>query len=650
MPYPVSANDFFWSRGLRHVVLLSALSGIFAGIVLAGVATANAWDPREGFPDLDQIGQRMDALAAKSDYCRLEYLAKTRGHRPLALIKLGTGRVDQKPTVLLVAGADAEQFSSAAIALSLTEQVISDAESGGPWKENLDRYTLCLLPVASPDAYAKAWAAPRWETSRNSRPWDEDGDGRIDEDGPDDLDGDGQIVMMRIADAEGDWVEHPHDHRVMVHFEAGDVGRPRYRLISEGVDNDHDGTVNEDPPGGTAFNRNFPFDYPFFAGDAGPWQVSDPETQALADLVLHQGNIAAVVVLGLEDNMLKPWTPEASAEAQKVKKRILADDFVYFDPLAKFYRERTGFSQDAESRGEGGSFYAWAYFHAGCWAFAARTWVPASDTNQPGQTPSHETLEVSSDQEMAGEDVSESEGPKSAQDTNRDAAEDQQHVIREDSDKEGTAGKGANGGQAGDTNKDNDKRGAFQRAVLAFWESQGKEAFVPWRRYKHPDFPGREVEIGGFLPGAQWNPPPDLVDELAEKHAHFVAHLMESLPRLRIARSSLEPLGGGLYRLTVEVENVGRMPTVPKMGEVNGQPYPIRVELAGEGWELIQGFRKTLLDPLPGGGGRQELRWILRRRDDVSRLRVQITAQSPHVGKASKTIESSAERISENTW
>ncbi len=69
----------------------------------------------------------------------------------------------------------------------------------------------------------------------------------------------------------------------------------------------------------------------------------------------------------------------------------------------------------------------------------------------------------------------------------------------------------------------------------------------------------------------------------------------------------------------------------------------MRVELGGEGWELVQGFRKTLLKPLPGNGGREELRWILRRREEVARLRVQVTAAAPQVGKATKTLELPAE-------
>jgi len=596
-----------------------------------GVSVAEDWDPRTGFPDWNEVCRRVEDMRQESSYCRVISLGKTQGDRPIWLIKLGSGRTENKPAVLVVAGADAEQFSSAAVALSLVDRLIADAQSGGRWKNLLGRFTIYVMPVASPDAYAGMWDDPMWERNRNSRPWDEDGDGLVDEDGPEDLDGDGRILTMRIVDPEGEWVEHPQDERVLVPFEPADAGRTRYRIVSEGIDNDHDGVVNEDPAGGTAFNRNFPFEYPFFAADAGPWQVSEPETQAAADFLLRQGNIAAVVLFGTCDNMLKAWTPEPSAENAGVKKRILAADATYFDPVAKFYREATGFSDQVESRPDGGSFPAWAYFHAGCWSFAARTWVPTSAA-RPGDAESGSAFD------RAAEDFQDEPPSETPTTEETPSADSSRHGVGHSQEDQRVESAGKRNAE-----EDKDKRGRFQRAVLAFWEARGVRAFVDWHRFDHPDFPGRQVEIGGFLPGSQWNPPRELVEDLAEKHEQLVARIVEALPRLRIARSDLESLGGGLFRLTVEVQNVGPWPTTPKMGEINRQPYPVRVELGGEGWELVQGFRKTLLKPLPGNGGREELRWILRRREEVARLRVQVTAAAPQVGKATKTLEPPAE-------
>ncbi|MFM7133860.1 MAG: M14 family zinc carboxypeptidase, partial [Planctomycetota bacterium] len=63
----------------------------------------------------------------------------------------------------------------------------------------------------------------------------------------------------------------------------------------EGIDNDGDGSVNEDGPGGYDMNRNFPADWQpeHVQGGAGDWPLSYPETEAVARFILSRPNIAA---------------------------------------------------------------------------------------------------------------------------------------------------------------------------------------------------------------------------------------------------------------------------------------------------------------------------------------------------------------------
>ena len=84
----------------------------------------------------------------------------------------------------------------------------------------------------------------------------------------------------------------------------GEVGR--YRLITEGIDNDHDEAFNEDPPGGVSFNRNFTAHYPFFGVGAGPHQVSEIETRAVADFAFSHSNIALVFSFAPKTTCSKP--------------------------------------------------------------------------------------------------------------------------------------------------------------------------------------------------------------------------------------------------------------------------------------------------------------------------------------------------------
>ncbi len=77
-----------------------------------------------------------------------------------------------------------------------------------------------------------------------------------------------------------------------------------YRLFTEGMDNDGDGFINEDPPGGVDINRNFAHEYPYNKPDAGPHMVSEAESRALMDWVLAHRNIAAILTFGESDNLI----------------------------------------------------------------------------------------------------------------------------------------------------------------------------------------------------------------------------------------------------------------------------------------------------------------------------------------------------------
>lgn len=124
-------------------------------------------------------------------------------------------------------------------------------------------------------------------------PRDDDGDGVADEDGYDDLDGDGHITMMRRLDPNGRWIVSPEDPRLMVRARPDEAGT-HAMLGSEGFDNDGDGRVNEDRPGYYDPNRNWPWLWapPNVQWGADAYPTSLPETRAVVDFVIAHPNIA----------------------------------------------------------------------------------------------------------------------------------------------------------------------------------------------------------------------------------------------------------------------------------------------------------------------------------------------------------------------
>jgi len=123
-------------------------------------------------------------------------------------------------------------------------------------------------------------------------PFDDDRDGLADEDGYEDIDGDGEILTMWVKDPFGQWKKDPDDPRIMVRVEPGEIGEYR-RLGREGIDNDGDGRLNEDGPGYLDMNRNYGFKWqpPYVQDGAGEFPMSAKVTKAIADFVTTKPNI-----------------------------------------------------------------------------------------------------------------------------------------------------------------------------------------------------------------------------------------------------------------------------------------------------------------------------------------------------------------------
>ncbi len=74
-------------------------------------------------------------------------------------------------------------------------------------------------------------------------------------------------------------------------------GARRYRVMGEGVDNDGDGRMNEDGIGGIDMNRNFPrnWEREHLQSGAGPFPLSEPETYATVRFLQDRPNVTSIV-------------------------------------------------------------------------------------------------------------------------------------------------------------------------------------------------------------------------------------------------------------------------------------------------------------------------------------------------------------------
>ena len=123
-------------------------------------------------------------------------------------------------------------------------------------------------------------------------PKDDDHDGLFDEDPYDDLDGDGSICQMRIKAPNGMYKSDPEDKRIMVRVKPGEKGEYTL-LGSEGIDNDGDGRMNEDGEGYLDPNRNWGYNWMpnYIQRGAGNFPLSGTGIKAVNTFLTKHPNI-----------------------------------------------------------------------------------------------------------------------------------------------------------------------------------------------------------------------------------------------------------------------------------------------------------------------------------------------------------------------
>jgi hypothetical protein len=266
-----------------------------------------------------------------SDLIDYSFIGLSYWNNPIPLITLTNEEIveDLKGKTYLVAHHHAREQ----ITIEHTVRTIRDLVNGyltadQTIGELLDRTIVYLIVTLNPDSLDYTLYNDSWQR-KNMRPIDDDNDGLIDEDGPDDADGDGYVSIYSAEYEKGGW-----------------------ETWLEGSDDDGDGMIDEDSGGGIDLNRNYPIHWNDSSCDSGSTSntlledypgksaLSENETKALVDFVtshkfthassLHSGTTIPLLGWGftnekqaensLYEQMLDNWESE----------RLLPIEF--FDP------------------------------------------------------------------------------------------------------------------------------------------------------------------------------------------------------------------------------------------------------------------------------------------------------------------------------
>ncbi len=643
---------------MNHIRRLVLCSSLFA---LAAALPAAVTFDRYHTPD--EINTALRAVAAANPgFAKVSTLAKSPGGREILLLEIGPETAKAAKTLPAVfVGADFEGTVplSGEAALLLAEQLIAKAET----RRDLTWY---ILACPNPDAAARVFAKPLVVDGRNARPHNDDMDELTDEDGPDDLDANGIITMMRVKDPAGEWMPIPGEPRLMKRADWSKGERGVYKLYTEGLDNDGDGEYNEDGPGGVNIGVQFPHLFKAFGAETGPWPGSEPESFAVMKFVNDHKEIGLTVVFGSTNfclnpprggrkgdadlnaikvpenmagfigadpaktysiaevmEMVKPLVPEGMQVTESMIASFLGlgavvnplpEDLKFYKDLSDKYKEFLKKAKLDEKRLEpapdkDGSFELYSYYQLGLPSFSLDFWtLPEVKEEKKDADITPEKLEKMTNDEFIalGEEKVDAflkssgappqfkakqlfEGLKAGQMTTKQMAEMMRQMPKPPSE-EGTDPK--------------------EKALLAWSDKElGGKGFVAWKAFKHPTL--GDVEIGGPVPYTDTMPPPARIEPLVRGQVPWVFELAGKMARVKIGKTEVKALGGGIYAVEVWVENAGYLPFPTAMGRRNNRIVAPVATLEGQGFTLLEGKKRALVPPLDGFAA-QKVRWLVR--------------------------------------
>ncbi len=448
------------------------------------------------------------------DLTDLYEVGKSYEGRPVMQITLTnkkTGKDTDKPAAFFEGGRHSGEVTASETVMWLGKYLLENYGKDPEVTHLLDTKTIYLRPVNNPDGH-NLYLHTAQSNRSTVRPVDNDGDGLLDEDAPDDLDNNGIIHTMRWKDEKkGNLIPDPKDlsGRIMKRVEPG---KGIYLSSSEGIDNDNDGRINEDGIGGLDLHRNYPENWRpqkeetgrgFTQGGAGEYPLSETETRSVVAFLLTHPNIYVVNSMDTSVPMhLRPPSTSGSEE------RMYPEDlkwYRYFDELGK---KLTGYERAGDvynDYGRGNPLFGhgpdFGYWYYGSVWYGDELW---------------------------------------------------------------------NSGRFGDLNGDS----ITDQTDMLIWDEKenGGEGFKEWGKTMHPVY--GEVETGGFDPKFfSQNPPARFLETWIKNQALFNIEMAEHLPELaweniEIKKTRSYKTDSADYQIKISFRNIGKLPTAFKQAHL----------------------------------------------------------------------------------
>jgi len=429
----------------------------------------------------------------------------------MTLTNKKTGKDIDKPAAFFEGGRHSGEVTASECVLWLAKYLLDSYGKDPDVTHILDTKTIYLRPLNNPDGH-NLYLNTAQSNRSTVRPEDNDRDGLLDEDSPDDINGDGVILTMRWKDEkEGTYILHPKDStgRIMQRVPAGEG---IYRTSSEGLDNDGDGRVNEDGIGGLDLHRNYPenwrpqseeTDRGFTQGGAGEYPLSETETRTVVLFLLSHPNVYVVNSMDTSVPMhLRPPSTSSSDE------RMYPEDLEWYKRFDEIGKKITGYERAGDvysDYGNGNPLFGhgpdFGYWYFGSIWYGDEIWNRAR-------------------------------------------------------------------------NKDYDEDGTIDQIEVLRWDDEENDSlgFFNWKTAKHPLY--GEIEIGGFDPKFfSQNPPVKHLEPWVKNEALFNLEMTRSLPELswdsfKVKKLKSYKTDSTDYQLEISFKNIGILPTALKQAHL----------------------------------------------------------------------------------
>jgi hypothetical protein len=447
-----------------------------------------------------------------------------------------TGEPLSKPGVYADGNIHGNEIQAAEVCLYLANRLLTNYGKLKEITEVVDRNAFYIIPVVNVDGRAHFFNdANTPSTNRGLRiPVDDDRDGLIDEDGPEDLDGDGSITTMRIRDTLGRFKTDPEDKRLMIAVKPGEKGEWT-RLGQEGIDNDGDGQVNEDPEGYVDGNRNWAFHWnpPYVQDGAGDYPFEGTGIKAIADWILARPNIIMVFAFHNNGGMyLRGPSFKAAGELPQ-------GDVSVYNYLGK----------NIEKIVPGYKYLiSWKDLYPTYGDFTDFTDNLVGSYSLVGELYQTETETFDGTMKRKEEEGRQMFGESSEEDR--------------------------------------------QRLQFSDHVTQG-ELFSEWKSFKHPQY--GDIEIGGWAKMSTRLPPPFMLQDLVHRNASTVIYAAQNTPHVIMDVFEVKKIGGDLWRIRMRLVNEGAMPSMTYLA-VKNKLYPLdMITVSGRDAKVVSGGKITNL-------------------------------------------------------